>query len=449
MIPTRTAAGFFLALVGCAPAALPVRVDVPLERVVLANGLEVIMLPDHHVPEVSVRVRYHVGSKDEAPREYGLSHYLEHLTYAGSAHTERDTYFARMHELGATDLNGSTSFDATDYYFTVPTASLAQGLWVERERMHFAVDGIDEERAKRELHIVESECRLSQEETELGNVIDRAISATVPGYHPYAHMPIGSMTALAALDLHRDVLPYYRAHYAPNQATLVIAGDIDPRQTRALVNRMFGDLPPVAPRPERAIDTQVRPDPVRLYFEAQGENAALVAAWLMPPEDGKDYETARVALQKLASIARSQAQHDDLLVDLDVSFQPRRFASVGWVVMRAKKGVDVTRLVGTLAEASSRFEEYKRDGWVGDARAQCIIGQVFELASNSARAERIADLSAYGKSTQVQAELQRCMQIERDPINAWGSDYFTPAHAVLAFVHHVDSAPAAGREVKK
>jgi predicted Zn-dependent peptidase len=229
----------------------------------------------------------------------------------------------------------------------------------------------------------------------------------------------------------------------------VIAGDIDTRQARTLVNQMFGDLPPVAPQPEKAVDTKLRPDPARLHFEAQGDNAALVAAWLMPPESSKEYVTAQVALQKLANIAYGTARHDELIDDISVDFRPRRFASVGVIVMQAKKDVDADRLLDALADASSDFDDYKRDGWVGDARSHCIIGQIFDMTSNADRAERIALLSTYGRSAQVQDELQQCMQIEAGPVKAWGSDYFTPAHAVLAFVRHADSAPPAGREVAK
>ena len=428
---------------------MQVKIAVPTQRTVLGNGLEILLLPDHRAPTVSVRMRYHVGSKDEPPRAYGLAHYLEHLTYVRSKHTEQDTYFSRLHALGASDINGVTSYDHTDYYFTLPSSALAQGLWNERERMHFALEGLEPARVERELRIVSSEWRLRLEDSELGHVIDRAIGAVVPGDHPYAHLPIGEPARLAALNLGSDILPFYRAHYAPNRATLVISGDIDPSRTQALITELFGDLPPAKRTEPPAVESQARGDPPRLRFEAAGRGEALVAAWLLPPEGTKELTTARVALRRLANAAFWLAEHDQLAERHSFSVIDRRFASAGYLVLWGREGVSAQRLAAVLDETASKIDQFLPTGWSGNERSHCIIEQVFDVTSNASRAERMANLAAFDRTDKTDDELKACMDIEASAVKSWIQDYFTPERAVLASVQHAEGAPAAGREVTK
>lgn len=427
---------------------MQVKIDLPTHRRVLANGLEVLVLPDKRAPTVTARMRYHVGSKDEAPREQGLSHYLEHLTYVRTAHTEEDSYFPQMLAVGASQINGETTYDNTDYYFSVPPSALGRALWLERERMHFALDGLSVERAARELKIVESEQRLRYTERELGAVYQRVLGALVDGAHPYAHTPIGDPAKLAALDLERDIVPYYRRHYAPNRATLVLAGDVDPEQAHALVASLFGDLPPVV-RPEPPpLTTSVREDPLRLRFVARGIGSAAVLAWSLPPEDDPQLDTARTALRLLGSLVHWKVQHEDLGSQATGEVIPRRHGSAGVLELHGNADVRAERLLGVLETVQRDFENYLDTGWSGNERSHCIIGRVFELSGNEGRAQHMLDLAGYGRND-VQQQLQRCMDIKAGPVVEWATKVLVKERAVLAFVEHDDSAPPAGKEVSR
>ncbi|HEX5409725.1 MAG TPA: pitrilysin family protein [Gemmatimonadaceae bacterium] len=214
--------------------------DIPFTKFVLENGLTVLVHEDHKAPVVAVNLWYHVGSKNETPGKTGFAHLFEHLMFAGSEN-HNDRYIPTAEALGATDLNGTTNEDRTNYFETVPTTALDRVLWLESDRMGHLVGAIDQQRLDLQRGVVQNEKR--QDENQPYGKTELAIAEnTYPAGHPYSHSVIGSMTDLNAASL-ADVKEWFQTYYGPANVALSIAGDITPEVAREKVEKYFGDIP--------------------------------------------------------------------------------------------------------------------------------------------------------------------------------------------------------------
>ncbi|MEP9401700.1 pitrilysin family protein [Sphingomonas sp. VNH70] len=253
-----------------APKELVKLVDdftIPYQTFTLPNGLKVIVLTDRTVPMVYTSITYHVGSTFEPAGHSGFAHLFEHLMFNGSENVPGD-YFEHLRDAGLIDINGGTSFDYTNYYETVPTGSLDRVLFMESDRMGHLLGAITQ-------HVLDEQRGVVQNEKRNGDNKPNSIlgysrrDAIYPASHPYGHSVIGSMKDLNAASL-ADVHQWFKDYYGPNNATLLLAGDIDLATARAKVEKYFGDIPrgrentpPVAPVPvlKKAVD-QVLTGPV-------------------------------------------------------------------------------------------------------------------------------------------------------------------------------------------
>ncbi|WP_299322001.1 pitrilysin family protein [Parasphingopyxis sp.] len=215
-------------------------VSIPYERFTLDNGLRVIVHEDRKAPVVAVSVWYHVGSRHEPEGQTGFAHLFEHLMFNGSENAP-GIYFEPLREMGATDLNGTTWYDRTNYFQTVPTQGLELALYLESDRMGYLLGAIDQQKLDDERGVVQNEKRQGDNQP-YGLVSYAQIDALFGPDHPYGHSTIGSMADIDAASLD-DVRAWFRAHYGPNNAVLVLAGDIDAATARPLVERYFGDIP--------------------------------------------------------------------------------------------------------------------------------------------------------------------------------------------------------------
>lgn len=225
---------------GSAALAQDFNVDIPYKKFVLNNGLTLIVHEDHKAPIVAVNVWYHVGSKNEKPGKNGFAHLFEHLMFGGSENV-KTTYINAFEKIGATDLNGTTNSDRTNYFETVPTVALDYALFLESDRMGHLLGSFDMKTLDTQRGVVENEKR--EGENQPYGVTEQLITeATYPARHPYSWTVIGSMEDLNAASLD-DVKEWFKTYYGPSNATLVIAGDIDPETARAKVEKYFGDIP--------------------------------------------------------------------------------------------------------------------------------------------------------------------------------------------------------------
>ena len=228
--------------------------SLPYEKFVLDNGLQVVLHEDKSDPIVSVAIQYHVGSAREKPGKTGFAHLFEHMLFQRSEHLGRNEFFKKIGELGGS-FNGATGPDGTVYYETVPRDALEKVLWMESDRMGFFINTVTRKGLEREIDVVSNEKR-QNENRPFGQSNGMMLKQFYPEGHPYRWPVIGSIADLhgATVD---DIKQFYRKYYAPNNATLVVAGDFDRREVEAMIRKYFGEIPareevePVRPIPKK------------------------------------------------------------------------------------------------------------------------------------------------------------------------------------------------------
>ena len=247
-IPVRLLAAATIATLGAiAPIAAqnrPQATDIPriqFEKFVLPNGLEVILSQDRRLPIVAVNLWYHVGPANEAQGRTGFAHLFEHLMFQGSKHTPHDSHFQMLEAAGATGINGTTDYDRTNYFETVPSNRLELALWIESDRMGYLLDAIDEKEFANQQDVVRNERRQTTENRPYGNAEEELVHMLYPQNHPYYANVIGSHADIQAARL-QDAREFFKRYYAPNNASIAIVGDFDPAQTKQLVQKYFGTL---------------------------------------------------------------------------------------------------------------------------------------------------------------------------------------------------------------
>ncbi|GAC1604028.1 MAG: pitrilysin family protein [Ramlibacter sp.] len=226
-----------------ASADIPIP-DIPYTQFVLRNGLTLLVHEDHKLPVVAVNTWYHVGSKNETPGKTGFAHLFEHLMFSGSENFNK-TFLAAMGPIGATDMNGTTNNDRTNYFENVPTSMLDYALFAESDRMGHLLGVLDQKKLDLQRGVVQNEKRQG-ENRPYGGLREILPRNTYPVGHPYSWSVIGSMQDLEAASM-ADVQDWFRTYYGPNNVTLVLAGDITPEAARQKVEKYYGDLPPGPP----------------------------------------------------------------------------------------------------------------------------------------------------------------------------------------------------------
>jgi zinc protease len=208
----------------------------------LPNGLTVILHEDHTVPMVAVNVWYHVGSGYEKPGKTGFAHLFEHIMFEGSANVKEGDFDNLLEAVGGNN-NGSTTTDRTNYYETLPSSSLDLALFLESDRMGYLLDAMTPGKVDGQRDVVKNERRQSYENRPYGLAWEALAENLYPEGHPYHWTTIGSMADLSAASF-EDVAEFFKKYYCPNNASLVIAGDIDPAQVLQRVSYWFAEIPP-------------------------------------------------------------------------------------------------------------------------------------------------------------------------------------------------------------
>ncbi|MBW4332208.1 insulinase family protein [Stakelama sp. CBK3Z-3] len=317
-------------------------VDIPHQGFTLPNGLRVIVAPDHKAPVVAVSVWYHVGSKDEPAGKTGFAHLFEHLMFGGSENSDQ-SWFTPMQSIGATDLNGTTYFDRTNYFETVPRGALDTALFLESDRMGHLLGAVTKPKLDVQRGVVQNEKR--QGDNQPGGLIDYDVYATLfPEGHPYHHTTIGSMADLDAASL-ETVKGWFRDHYGPNNAVLVLAGDIDLPAAKTLVTKYFGDIPRGPQSHPAEADVPTLSAPVHKDFKDQVANTTIARLWAVPGMLSKDAPALDLTASVLGGLASSRLDNmlvrdEKLAVSVSAGFE--EFERVGVFEVKAvvKPGVD-------------------------------------------------------------------------------------------------------------
>ena len=254
-------------------------VALPYEKFTLDNGLTVLVNEDRKAPVVAVGMWYNVGSKDEPKGKTGFAHLFEHLMFYGSDNL-REGIMGWLEKVGATDWNGSTWYDRTNYYQTVPKSALEKVLFMESDRMGYLLPAIDQKRLDLQRGVVQNEKR--QSDNAPGGLVGYAVSeALLPEGHPYRHSTIGSMADLDAGSL-ADVKQWFVDKYGPNNAVLVLSGDINAAEARPLVEKYFGAIPRGAVNVPAAADVPTLEAPKRLVLKDRVAATSVRRYWVVP-----------------------------------------------------------------------------------------------------------------------------------------------------------------------
>ncbi|MGI9105075.1 MAG: M16 family metallopeptidase [Pyrinomonadaceae bacterium] len=251
------------------------------EKYKLKNGLEVILLKDDRLPLVAVNLWYHVGPANERPGLTGFAHLFEHMMFQGSKHVGDDAHFKLLEGAGANDINGTTDFDRTNYFETLPSNQLELALWLESDRMGFLLDTLDAGRLANQRDVVRNE-RRQGENSPYGLVEEAVYQNLFPKSHPYYASVIGSHTDIESARL-KDVREFFKLYYAPNNASLAIVGDIDKAQAKAMVEKYFGPIAAGQPVPKISATTPPITSEKRAVITDQVELPRVYMAWLTDP----------------------------------------------------------------------------------------------------------------------------------------------------------------------
>jgi zinc protease len=255
--------------------------QIVIEKHRLDNGLDVLLVEDHRLPRIAVNVWYHVGPVNEEPGRTGFAHLFEHMMFQQSRHVPPDQLFKMLEEAGASDINGTTSFDRTNYFETVPSNELDLALWLESDRMGYLLDKVDVAALENQQDVVRNERRQSIENRPFGVVEEAVYHNLYPKGHPYYGYVMGSHADIQAAKLD-DVRRFFKQFYSPNNASLAIVGDIDKGATLKLVQKYFGTLKKGPDVPQVQVTTPAITSERRLEVKDRVELPRLYVAWLTP-----------------------------------------------------------------------------------------------------------------------------------------------------------------------
>jgi zinc protease len=332
-------------------------VDVPYQKFVLKNGLTLIVHEDHKAPIVAVNIWYHVGSKNERPGKTGFAHLFEHLMFGGSEHHQK-RYIEAMEPIGATDLNGTTNTDRTNYFENVPTSALDYTLWLESDRMGHLLGAIDQKTLDLQRGVVQNEKRQGENQP-YGLAWELTTKGTYPAGHPYSWTVIGSMDDLNAASMN-DVQEWFKTYYGPSNAVLCVAGDIDAAIARQKVEKYFGDIPAGPPIAANRVWIAKMTGTHRQVAQDRVPQARIYKVWNVPQEGSPDTDylnlLARVLSQgKVSRLYKRLVYDDQIATGVTAYNDTQEISSQFHIEATARPGDDLTKVEKALDEELARL----------------------------------------------------------------------------------------------
>ena len=331
--------------------------DIKYDKFTLPNGLRVIVHEDRKIPVVAVNVWYHVGSKDELPGKNGFAHLFEHLMFNGTENYNNE-YFGPFQQVGATNMNGTTNNDRTNYFENVPTPALDLALWMESDRMGHLLGVVNQEKLDEQRGVVQNEKRQGENQP-YGRVFIQASKATFPVGHPYSWTTIGSMEDLNAATL-EDVQLWFKTYYGPNNAVLSLAGDINVDEAKKIVTKYFGDIPPGPSPIKKKKWIAKRSGEKREIMYDRVPNARIYKVW-NTPEIGSPEHAHFELLASLLTGGKNSALYQELVykrqlaTSVSAFYYDREIAGQFWIAVDLANGRSLDDLEDAMDKALSDF----------------------------------------------------------------------------------------------
>jgi predicted Zn-dependent peptidase len=402
----------------------------------LANGMHVILHEDHSTPIVAVTVLYHVGSKNEDPQRTGFAHFFEHLMFEGSDNIARGEYMKLIQNSGG-EMNANTSFDRTFYYEVLPSNQLELGLWMESERMlHLKVDSTGVETQRK---VVKEELKQRNENTPYGSILNEAFGHAYT-VHPYRWTPGGSPEYInkAALS---EFIDFYKTFYVPNNATLSIAGDINPAQAKALIEKYFSTIPKgtkAIPRPN--VVEPVKTKEVRDTVLDNIQLPAVIMAYHTPAQGTADYYAVQM-LSTLLSQGKSSRMQKSI-----VDKQQKALFAGAFPLPSEDPGLALIFGITNMGVSPVDLEA-AMDAEFDLTKAELISEEEFQKLKNQVEndfvsgntkmagiAENLANYYVYYKDANlINTEIDRYMKVTREDIRNAAKKYLNKENRVVLY----------------
>ena len=424
--------------------------NIPFTRHTLDNGLDVLLHEDHACPIVAVNLWYHVGSKNEKPGHTGFAHLFEHLMFEGSEHHDHG-FFQPLQGAGAT-LNGSTNADRTNYWEVVPAGALELALWMESDRMGYLLPALTEAKFTNQRDVVLNERRQNYENRPYGLAPMALLAALFPPDHPYHWTTIGDIADLQAAKLD-EVRAFFRRYYHPANASIALAGDIDPDQALALVDRYFGGIEAGERVDPVHLDASLLRD-VRIQFEDRVELPRLYLAWITPAmfaegDADLDLATDLLANGKTSRLYRRLVFDERLATDVSASQNSREMLGYAQITASAAPGHTLGELERVIFEEIARLAaDGPTDEEIDRGRVQAEAQFMFRLQTVGGFGGKSDQLNAYNVFLKDPAyfpkDLERYQVCTKASLQAVVNRYLDPARRVtLSIVPHGRTSLAA------
>ncbi|MCU1593394.1 MAG: ptrA 2 [Frankiales bacterium] len=414
----------------------------------LANGLRVVVHSDHTSPVVAVNVWYGVGSRHEQLHRTGFAHLFEHLMFQGSRQVKGTDHFSILQGVGAT-LNGTTSFDRTNYFETVPSHAVEVALWLEADRMGSLLEAVNQESLDNQRDVVKNERRQRYDNVPYGTAWERIFAGVFPDGHPYQHMPIGSMEHLDAASLD-DVHAFFTSWYAPDNAVLSLVGDITPDDGLALAERYFGGIAAKGGF-EAARDGVIGPIDAPLRVEVRGENVpseALYIVFRVPADGTADCDAVELALMVLTEGASSR-----LVTRLVREDKTAQFVSggvqrliggtgLGLLTLRTMPGAELADLEAVIAAELARFAaEGPTELELERVRAQSERAFLDSISTVEGLADQLGrNATLFDDPGRVSTALASLLAVDAEAVREAAARLLTPQNQFVLTYHLPEAA---------
>jgi len=440
---------------GSASAAADIALPtIKYEKYTLANGLVVILSEDHRLPLVSTNIWYHVGPANELPGRTGFAHLFEHMMFEGSKHVPGNAHIRYLEAAGASDLNGTTDFDRTNYFETLPSNQLELALWLESDRMGYLPDKLDQASLTNQQDVVRNERRQSIENSPYGIVEEGVFHMLFPKSHPYHADVMGSHADIQAAKL-EDVRNFFKLYYAPNNASLAIVGDFDPAQAKEWVEKYFGPLKRGAPVPNITALTPPITAERRAVIHDQVELPRVYMAWLTSPifkpgDAAADLTAEILGGGKSSRLYKKLVYEKQIALDVSASQQSLILGSVFEIVVTARPGHTADEMEKAVDAELAAFRksgptavelERARNGTETD-----MIEGLERLGGFGGVADRLNEYNHYlGNPGYFPDDVRRYQAATTDSIRAFAEAQLKPTARVV--VYGIPGKPDLGPDV--
>jgi predicted Zn-dependent peptidase len=408
-----------------------------LEQYTLDNGLRVVLNEDHSAPLVAINLWYHVGSKNERPGRTGFAHLFEHMLFSGSEHVGNNEHFRYVQSVGGV-LNGTTFFDRTNYFETLPSNYLALGLWLESDRMGFFLPALTQEKLDIQREVVKEERRQRYDNVPYGTAFERLLRLAYSPDYSYHWPTIGSMEDLGAASLD-DIRAFFSTWYRPDNCTLTIVGDFSPSEAKTLVEQYFGDIEAGGSFPPFDLERTPAPHEIRETFASPVQLPRIYRLYHLPKMGDDEWVhadllTTIVASDKASRLDRALVHEQQIAQDVAMYVLPTEATGILMLQATAREGVQIDEIEAAIDSEIARVAlEGVTEDELTRAKNRAEIEFAHQIETFDARADLIGMMSTYfGDPSKVDRWLDPYRAATAGNLAHIARKYLTPENRVTS-----------------